>query len=120
MHCLDFTHGRELLGCAELRASEELEELQTHLLMLHWRLTEYSVRPKAMDFVSFSNSCWYGSFDIAGFQIIDNDLGIGGVAINDATDDERATINSLAMERHLAINWLMGDSVIYSETETNT
>jgi hypothetical protein len=28
--------------------------------------------------------------------------------------------SSIAAERHRAINWLMGESVIYSETDTST
>jgi hypothetical protein len=120
MGIFDAESGRELLRSPALRSAEELAAMQTHLMILHWRLRDYSLRPQGMNFVAFSKSCWFGSFDISRFRIINNDLAIGGVAIDDAGDDERSRVNSLAMERHLAINWLMGYSSIYSETDTST
>jgi hypothetical protein len=120
MGIFDARTGHELLASAELRPADELSAMQTHLLMLHWRMRDYSIRPQPMDFVAFSKSCWIGSFDVGGFQIVKNDLAIGGAAINDADDDQRSMVNSLAMERHLAINWLMGYSDVYSETDTST
>jgi hypothetical protein len=111
---------REILAEATLRCDEELEAMQTHLLMLHWRLRNYSLQPEAMDFAAFSQHCWIGSFDIDTFRLIDNDLAIGEQAIHDAPDDQVRLSNSIAMERHLAINWLAGDSEIYSETDTST
>lgn len=119
--CLfDAEAGRELLRSPELRAAEELEAMRIHLLMLHWRLRDYSIRPQAMDFVAFSQSCWLGSFDISGFRIVDNDLAIRGTAIHETDEETRSMAGSLANERHLAINWLRGDSAIYSETDTST
>jgi len=120
MRFLDVEAGRAFLKSAELRTAEELTAMQTHLLMLNWRLVEYSVRPQAMDFVAFSKSCWIGSFDIGGFQIVNNDLAIGGVAIHDADDTKRGGVGNLAIERHRAINWIMGYGEIYSKTDTHT
>ena len=120
MGILDVDSCRELLRSAVVRPQQELSSMQTHLLMLHWRLRNYWLRPGPMDFVAFSKSCWVGSFDISSFQIADNDLAIGGIAIDDAHDDKRSMVNSLASERHLAANWLMGHSEIYSETDTST
>jgi hypothetical protein len=117
---LNVEAGREFLKSAELRPAEELATMQTHLLMLNWRLREYSLRPQAMDFVAFSKSCWIGSFDIGGFQIVNHDLAIGGVAIHDADATKRGGVGNLAIERHRAINWIMGYSEIYSETATHT
>jgi hypothetical protein len=120
MRFLDVEAARTILQSAELRTPDELAAMQTHLLMLNWRLREYSLRPQAMDFVAFSKSCWIGSFDVSGFQIVNNDLAIGGVAIHDAEDTKRGGVGNLAIERHLAINWIMGYSEIYSETDTST
>jgi hypothetical protein len=111
---------REVLVSPNLRSAEELAATQTHLLMLHWRLRDFSIRPWAMDFVSFSKSCWVGSFDVSAYRIANNDLAIGSVAIADAEDDALRKVSSLALERHLAINWLMGYSEIYSQTDTST
>lgn len=111
---------RGILEAPNLRPLDELEGLAAHLLMLHWRLREYSLRPQAMDFVAFSKKSWIGEFDISNYRIIDNDLAIGDAAIHDAPDDAVQTVQSLAMERHLAINWLLGYSEVYSETDTST
>lgn len=120
MGFLDPTMGRSVLETAELRSSEELEAMQTHLLMLHWRIRNYSIRPEPMDFVAFSKQSWIGEFDIGTFRIIDGDLAIGDVAIHNADPEHRSIVQSLAHERHLAINWLMGYSEKYSDTDTST
>jgi hypothetical protein len=95
--------------------------MQTHLLMLHWRLRDFlHLRPQRMDFAAFSKECWFGSFDIGAFRLIDNDLAIGAAPIDEAGPDELSKVSSLAMERHLAINWLHGYSEVYSQTDTST
>jgi hypothetical protein len=111
---------RELLQSPTLRPGEELAAMQTHLLMLHWRLRSYSIHRESMDFAAFSQSCWIGSFDINAFRLVGNDLAIGSVAIHDADQGARQRVSSLALERHLAINWLMGYSNVYSQTDTST
>lgn len=116
----DADSGRQILSGPELRTSEELAEMQEHLLAFHWRLRDFSLRPVAMDFVEFSHNCWFGSFDIDRFRVIDADLAIGDFAISDAPEEEIQRAQSTAMERHLALNWLMGYSEIYSQTDTST
>lgn len=117
---LDTEASRRLLESPDLRTAEELKAMQTHLLMLHWRIRNYMLRPGPMDFVAFSKSCWIGSFDIGTFRIIKGDLAIGKVAIHNADDEQRSIVASLGLERHLAINWLAGYSAIYSQTDTGT
>ncbi len=116
----DVSKGRRLLCEPCLRSSEELAEMQAHLLAFHWRLRDFSLRPEAMDFVAFAGNCWFGSFDITRFRVIDQDLAIGDCSICRAPQEAIQTAQSTAMERHLAINWLMGDSDVYSETDTST
>lgn len=106
---------------AQLRSREELHDMQIHLLMLHWRLRDFSLRPQAMDFVAFSKKCWIGSFDVSTFRLVASDLAIGADAISHADENAVCTAQSIAMERHLAINWLLeGDGHKYSETDTST
>jgi hypothetical protein len=57
---------------------------------------------------------------IEGLPIRDNDLEIGGLSISESSDRDRQLAMSIVMERHRAANWLLGDSTVYSETETNT
>lgn len=120
MGLFDADVGASILANPELRSLDELQAKLTHLLMLHWRIRDFSIRPVAMDFVEFSKDCWIGSFDISEFRILQNDLAIGDSPIAEAEEDAVSTVQSIAMERHLAINWLNGYSAIYSETDTST
>lgn len=109
-----------ILDAVKLRPIADLQDMRKHLTAAHWRLREYSITPKAMDFVAFSKDCWLGSFDVSRFRIIDGDMAIGDVPIHDADPKEIARVNSIAMERHQAINWLCGASRLYSQTDTST
>ncbi|MCA9176622.1 MAG: DUF4272 domain-containing protein [Planctomycetales bacterium] len=117
---LDADAAREHLQSPQLRSTDELEAMHEHLLFVHWRMRDFSLRAKPMDFVEFSENCWFGSFDISKFKIIDRDIALGDVAISEASREQLARATSTAMERHLAINWLLGDSKIYSKTDTST
>ncbi len=119
-HLFDGPGARQLLANPTLRTAEELAEMGVHLLMAHWRLRNYSIRPEAMDFVEFSHNSWIGSFDISKFRIVNGDLAIGDAAIHNASEEEISRVHSIAMERHQAIRWLQGDNEVYSETDTST
>jgi hypothetical protein len=116
----DSDAGKQLLAGPNLRSPEELASMQEHLLAFHWRVRDFSLRPQPMNFVEFSRNCWFGSFDIERFRVIDGDLAIGKSAISDAPKEAIQRAQSTAMERHRAINWLMGYSEVYSKTDTST
>lgn len=120
MGLFDSVVAGSILANPQLRESEELKAMHTHLIMLHWRLRNYSLRPEAMDFVAFSKDCWFGTFDINTFRILKNDLAIGDAPIAEAPEEAVSISQSIAMERHLAANWLHGESDVYSETDTPT
>lgn len=117
---LDVEAAADLLAQPVLRPEEELHAMLEHLLALHWRVRDFSIRPQPMDFVAFSRDCWFGSFDLSDFRVLDGDLAIADEPISRADEDDVSRVSSIAMERHLAINWLHGDSEIYSETDTST
>lgn len=120
MGLFDVEAGRSLLASPNLRDAEELQTMQAHLLMLHWRMRDFSLRPEPCDFVAMSRQCWFGTFDISKFRIINGDLAIGDAPISEAPEEAVQTVSSLAMERHLAINWIAGYSEVYSETDIST
>jgi hypothetical protein len=120
LHFFDSDGGKDLLDRAALRSAEELEAKRIEILMLHWRLREFGVRGQPCDFVALSKKCWFGTFDLAPYRILENDLALGDVPISRADSDLVSTVQSLAHERHIAINWLCGGSDIYSETEAHT
>lgn len=109
-----------LLAEPALRPMEDLERMSGRLLGIHWRLRDWSIRPEKMDFLAFSKECWFGSFDITGIRLIDNELAIGENSIDKAHKDLVSAAHSAALERHLAINWILGDSEVYSDTDTST
>jgi hypothetical protein len=117
---LDDDASRNLLLTPALRPIKELEWQNRRLLGIHWRLRDYTLRPQAMDFRAFARDCWFGSFDLAGIRLIGDDLALGDAALSAADQQAFATAYSAARERHLASNWLLGQSRIYSETDTST
>lgn len=116
----DTEKARTLISDAALQPPEELERMRLHLLMFDWRMVDYRVNPRPVDFVKLSKSCWVGSFPLAGYQIVDNDLAIGGVPVHEASPDVRSRAAGISVERHRAINWLCGYNPIYSDVDTST
>jgi hypothetical protein len=111
---------RRLLARAKLRPAEKLAAYRKHALMTHWRLRNFRLHPGAIDFVEFSKGCWCGQFDIRQFRIVDNDLALGKAAIADADPALVKVCESIASQRHRAIDWVVHSGGIYSETDTST
>lgn len=112
---------RQLLATAQLLPAEELDAVRKQYLGYHWRLRDFQWnKPQAMDFVAFSKDCWFGSFDISAFQIIENDLALAGHRIDKAPAEVFSVCRSLSVERHQAINWLCWGPEVYSEADVST
>jgi hypothetical protein len=103
-----------------LRPASELEAMQKHLLGVHWRLRDFGLQRCAMDFEAFSRKCWFGTFDLMGLRLIEGDLAIGDSPIHRASDEDLSLVNSIARERHQAINWLCGEARAYDDVDTST
>lgn len=104
-----------------LRAPESLDWMRRRLLGLHWRLTENRVNPSAsVDFREFSEENWFGGFDLEGIGLVEGDLAVGDAPVTQADPSRIALASSTAMERHRAINWLVGAHPIYSRVPTPT
>jgi hypothetical protein len=112
--------GKKFLVSATLRPTEELQDFLTIALAVHWRLTQLSLDGKAMDFKRFSREGWMAPFDLEPFRLIEGDLALGDYPVSMAPKKVLDSAKGCALERHLAINWLMGYSRIYSETDTST
>jgi hypothetical protein len=118
---LDHGLGKALLQSPQLRSVGELNDLNKQLFTYHWRLREFQLRPKAMDFQSFGETAWFGPLDLTWAGLDEsNDLTLQGTAIHEAKKDTLSTCSSIANERHQASNWLKGYSELYSETDTST
>jgi hypothetical protein len=118
---LDYARVTEVLATASLRPRNEIEEFRAAMLGYHWRLRQFKyVNPDPMDFTVFAAKCWFGSFDLSGFELIDNDLAILGERIDRVKEETLADAMSIALERHLAANWLCDGPAVYSESDVST
>jgi hypothetical protein len=104
----------------ELRSNAELEWMHRRLLGIHWRFREFQLRRSSMDFVAFSKENWFNTFDITAIPVAERDLAIKRVPIAKAPFDHISACQSIAMERHQAIEWLLGSDPIYSHVDTST
>lgn len=111
---------RDIIAKAKLRTNEELASYSNHAAMAHWRFRNFWLRPVPVDFVAYSKGCWIGTFDITRFRISGGDVMVGQREISKADPESVTTCQSIAQERHLAINWLVGSSELYSKTDTST
>jgi len=53
--------------------------------------------------------------NIEGIRFLNKDLAIGDVTLSEAREQEWSEVMSIVVERHRAVNWLLGDVPIYSE-----
>jgi hypothetical protein len=120
MGVLDGETTREVLASPTLRPREEIATLRNRLFTLHWRLREHFIRPRAMDFAKFAETCGFGPLDLGGLTLVDGDLGVNGMPIDRASGDDLSTTVSIARERHHAANWLWEGPVLYSDASEDT
>lgn len=117
---LNAERARAVIDAPSLRPAEELKSLREALFALHWRVTDFRLRPQAMNFEEVARTAWFGPLKVDSFRMIDNDLAVEDQPIARAPRDAVQQVTSAAMERHLAINWLNGDAEIYSQTDVST
>lgn len=110
-----------VLAAPALRPHEELSAQCRRLLGIHWRLRELLLKPTApVDFRAFSETSWFGGFDLTGMPLAKGDLAVGGVPVTEAPPHAVALARSVAFERHRAINWLLEGGALYAEVDTST
>jgi hypothetical protein len=117
-----------LLADPTLRPLPELQALRRRLLAINWRLTNFYVRPTAIDFIgvteaSFGNydrTAWFSSQEVAQLPLVEGDLAIRGARLDRISPDEFSIARSIAHERHRAANWLCEGPDEYSATDVST
>lgn len=112
--------GLSLAADAVLRDSEEIADLADELLAVHWRLREFSLQPGPMDFRDFASQYAWADMPVERLRFVNDDLAIGDVAIANASKELWRERLSIVMERHQAVNWLMGYEPTYSLVTTDT
>lgn len=115
-------HIAEHFGSPMLRPEDEIGQLAAQMLAVHWRLREfYHISRTPIDFVKWGRESYLGQWaDVTGIRLIDGDLAIRTDPIAKAPLSEVERCMSVALERHQAVNWLMGYDPVYSEVATTT
>jgi hypothetical protein len=109
-----------VLAAPTLRDARRIDQMRRRLLGIHWRLVEQGVSPGRVDFRELSDTAWFGGFDLAGITLSDDDLALAGVPVYVAPPPALSRARSIAMERHRAVNWLIGAHPRYSRVPTPT
>jgi len=118
---LNVKRARGIIATARLRSREELDRASWQLFTIHWRLQHFSLEPRAMNLRTMPKNVMFSHLlDTSACRFVDNDLAIGEQSIEHAPPEKVAMCASAAQERHKAINWLAGDAVRYSQTDTST
>ena len=117
---LNAAGAREVLANPTLRPREEIGTLRNRLFALHWRLRNYNLDGKVLDFAEFARTCWFGPLDLTGVPLVEGDLGLRGERLDRASDDVFSSAHSAARERHQAANWLWEGPERYSEASEAT
>lgn len=107
------------LYTGKIRSAEELERYGSIALTVHWRLRQFSLQPEAIDFKDFVRGAQWGPLSLEGINLAKKDLAIHTVPISKADKRVVTQVESIARERHQAINWLMGWHELYSEVDTS-
>jgi hypothetical protein len=90
-------------------------------IAIHWRLRQFvNADRKPMDFATFARGVQWATFDLRGVKLIEGDLAVGDVPISRASEQDVFRTMSIASERHIAANWLIGWDPIYSDVENPT
>jgi hypothetical protein len=108
-----------LLQLPQRRPAEEIARMQTRLLGIHWRMVDYRVQPMHVDFRAVASSNGSGTWDLSNVPMVDDDLAIRGVRLDRADPSARTQTESIARERHKAINWVTGRAPLYSRVPTD-
>ena len=117
---LGFLKDRTVLDLPRLRTATELVDYANVAFTVHWRLRDFSLNPRALDFAQFCKTAWFGPLSLQGVRLEDGDLAVGHTAISKASEPAVRTTMSIARERHQAANWLVDASLPLSETDTST
>jgi len=118
---LGFMHDPVVLHRPKLVALAERRRYARLARALHWRLREVRLRSQPLDLVKVARGLpLVKPLLEAELPLVDGDLRLGRRAIHRASAAEVQNALSIAAERHVAANWLMGDALAYSEVDTPT
>ncbi len=117
---LNVEDAKQLLNNPILSTRDEIRTLRGQLFAVHWRLRNFDKCREVLDFEDFAKTCWFGPLDIDNLPLIDGDLSVQGSRLDRTLPDNLEKAHSIAMERHMAANWLWDGPARYSEASRDT
>lgn len=111
---------KNLIASPSLREPEELRRYAEVAFSLHWRLRDFALRPKHIDFEKLAKEAWFGPLEISGLRLIEGDLAIRNTPIAATAEHQFQECLGTTQERRQAAQWLIGDHEIYSEVSLDT
>ncbi len=99
-----------VLKAPGLLLESRIQDCAERYLEVHWKLRDLRIKRESAALRS----------DADAKVSFDDSLCIGGQRIDLSSTEKRDSVNSIVMERHRALNWLLGDELIYSEVTTDT
>lgn len=111
----------EIIQCADLHPSEELNAYRELAYAIHCRLREYLRDESARSIAHWLEADWLRLLEVDSPLGYDEDLRIGDVAISMAKRDVVQRCEWAICERHRAIIWLIGEEgPLYSQFSVDT
>ena len=104
----------------ERRPTSDIEQLAFQMLAIHWRIREFALDGKVIDFPVYATKAWCGPMDLGLARIVESDLAIGKLPISQAEEAEWKKAGGIMEERRRAIHWVLGHHPVYSENDTAT
>jgi len=111
---------RFVIDSAELRSELDLRAAADQMMAVHWRLREFELSPRPVDFAGMCRDSWFGSIDLSSLPIIEGDLAIAGQPITRADPATRNRAQIAIQHRHRAINWVCGHHPVFSKVDIST
>lgn len=111
---------RFVIDSADVRCPHELREMADRIMAVHWRLNRFDQDAAPLDMAAMSAEAWFGDMDSGKLALIDNDLAIVGKPVAAACNIARQRCRHITLQRHRAINWLLGHHPVFSKVETST
>lgn len=111
---------RFVIDSAELRCEAVVRATADRIMAVHWRLREFELSPKPIDFAAMCRDSWFGALDADALPMVENDLAIGTQSIARIDQGLRQRVKLATQYRHRAINWLCGHHRLFSHVDTST
>lgn len=111
---------QEIVAGANLRDHAQISTYAEQALNVHWRFRQLALVSEPYDFRSLAGADRPAGFDVPPLRLLEDDLAVGDRPIFKAPAADRNACWDIAVERHQAAMWLLGDDELYSRVDMST